>query len=271
MITNKRSNVVYLASLALVLSCTNPTQTTNADGGAVDPDPNVELAREGFVLTSSVGSTGQGTFEMDTMINLRTGEIAYLPVGAAQQAPVLIMKNDRVERQLGAQTPSYVGMTQTELTTAMRSALAGDPPPGDQPTPYYGKTDYGCCVQTCVNNNLASLGCTGVGNLLPYCTQAAVIATGVCGFSCLNDAVACSLAPKCGCGPVCGDGICDLANGESCNNCSSDCGACGGGCFTAEDCGGGGGGGCGEPGAVCEDPSECCSNVCDPGGGICGS
>jgi hypothetical protein len=262
-------NLCLSVVFACVASCANHSAQQPSS------DPRIELANEGFVVQRTLGDPNiPNTFRFEILANPTTHETAYLAIGPSEPTPVFVMKDDVVERQLGAQTPNYVGMSQAALTEKMQQLLA-DPSAGGTIDTYYGPTNYVCCVQTCVNNNLSSVGCTGVGNLLPWCTQVAAIATVTCGIGCSNDAVACSLAPNCGCGPVCGDRICDLANGENCNNCSADCGACGSGgsggtCLVGQPCaGGGGGGGCGSDGDICEDDSDCCNGACDLGEGIC--
>jgi hypothetical protein len=197
-----------------------------------------QLLDEGFRLTQQYGRrdpTAPHAIGLDVLENSTTGEVAYMSSDTSTSTPILVMLGNRVERQLGDTSKSYVGMTDVQLRDAGTSGGTADQA-NHGIAADYGTNSYTCCVQTCVNNDLANIGCTGVGNLLPYCTSAAAIFSAGCAFSCLNDSVSCAIAPNCGCGPVCGDGICDLANGENCSNCQQDCGPCGGG-------GGGGGGG----------------------------
>jgi len=252
-------NPCLIAVIGLITSCASTAVTST--------DPRVELANEGFVVERTLGDPDiPNTFRFQILDNPTTHEVAYLAIGTSVPTPVFVMKDGIVERQLGAQAPSYVGLTQEQLAAKVQQQIDG----GSIET-YYGPTNYACCVQTCVNNNLTSVGCTGVGNLLPWCTQVAAIATITCGISCTNDAVACSLAPNCGCGPVCGDGICDLANGESCNNCYNDCrSVCPGpgtgpGCLVEGLCDGN----CRPDGDICEQDDDCCVGACDTIEGIC--
>lgn len=262
---------IAFGSLLLTVACgdagkpsasTAPPKPAEAVATATVLTPRQQLLGEGFVVSQQLGKRdpAKHIVGLDILENPATGELAYMASDDAKSAPVLVMKGERVTRQLGETTPSYVGMTQHDLQGAIGNL--DKPATGDtgkssgSRQPEYGTNNYWCCVQTCVNDDLANIGCTGVGNLLPYCTQAAAIFSAGCAFSCINNAVSCSIAPNCGCGPVCGDGICDLANGESCNNCSVDCGACtcvkapngttigdcSGGCGSCGGCGGCGGG-----------------------------
>jgi hypothetical protein len=209
---------------------------SSGSGVAVTPQMGArqELLAEGFRVTQQYGRrdpTAPHAIGLDVLENSATGEVAYMSSDTSTSTPIIVMLGNRVERQLGDTSKSYVGMTNDQL----REVGASGDTAGHGIVADYGTNSYTCCVQTCVNNDLANIGCTGVGNLLPYCTSAAAIFSAGCAFSCINDSVSCAIAPNCGCGPVCGDGICDMANGENCSNCQQDCGPCGGG-------GGGGGG-----------------------------